>query len=147
MTWSCSFIDWPFVCQSSRWIKPMMQKVAPDFLVTFYCTSAFLIFQLFPNEAQEDWRSVLADLLFCRLNCILKNIQDILTSHPNLINVLYRILMFPWKVDFRIFSMKSVFLYKYCLVHYFQFRIIDGSSSNEKLLKKLMILTLLRLTW
>ena len=85
-------------------------------------------------------------VLFCRQKCILKNTQDILTSPPNLKNELYRILMFPRKVHFRIFSMKSVFLYKYCLVHYFQFRIIDGSSSNEKLLKKLMILTLLRLT-
>ena len=31
-------------------------------------------------------------------------LQDILTSPPNLINVLYRILLFPWKVDFRVFS-------------------------------------------
>ena len=42
-------------------------------------------------------------ILFCRQNCILKNTQDILTSPLNLINELYRILLFPWKVDFRIF--------------------------------------------
>ena len=32
--------------------------------------------------------------------------------------------------------MKFVFPYKYCLVHYFQFRIIDGSSSNKKIAEK-----------
>ena len=32
--------------------------------------------------------------------------------------------------------MKSVFLHKYCVVQFFQFRILDGSSSNERLMKK-----------
>ena len=39
--------------------------------------------------------------LFCRQNCILKNIQDILTSPPNLINESYRIFLFQWEEDFR----------------------------------------------
>ena len=43
-------------------------------------------------------------ILFCRQNCILKDTQDILTY--NLINELYRILLFPWKVDLRIFLYK-----------------------------------------
>ena len=93
------------------------------------------------NCSDPQYLGMIGYVLFCRQNCILKNIQDILTSPPNLINEVYRI--FVSMEGFRFFSM---ILYKYCLVHYFQFRIKDGSSSNEKLLKKLMILTLLRLT-
>ena len=43
-------------------------------------------------------------ILFCWQKCILKNTRDILTSPLNLINELYKILLFLWKVDFRIFS-------------------------------------------
>ena len=42
-------------------------------------------------------------ILFCRQNCISKDTQDTLTSPTNLINELCRILLFPWKVDFRFF--------------------------------------------
>ena len=56
-------------------------------------------------------------ILFCWQNFILKNTQDILTGPPNLINELYRILMFPGKVDFRIFF----FVKKY------GFQILSGS--------------------
>ena len=55
------------------------------------------------NSSDPQYLGMNGYILFCRQNCILKNTQDILTSPPSLIHEVYRILMFQWKVDFRIF--------------------------------------------
>ena len=57
-----------------------------------------------------------------------KNTKGILNSPSNLINELYRILLFPWKVDFRIF------FYEICI----SLQILSGTlfSVQSKLLKQ-----------
>ena len=50
---------------------------------------------------------------------LVKDTPDIVISLLYFIIELYRIILFPWIVGFRICCMKSLFLYRYWLVHYF----------------------------